>query len=645
MRRMRVATVIWTLMLLVGQVAGAAAEVVGVEVLRRDPAGTHERIIARVHFAVDPAADANRAIVDLALAPTNADGLVEFASDLLMFVPVDADQARGTVFLEIVNRGRDQALGLMSDAIQRDLAPENWSLGDRFLLEQGFTVAFLGWQLDVVPAQGLTFNAPVSPVRGRVRADYVEPGGDRVYTGFRLSYCARDPEQPDALLTHRTAIDGPAQVIPRDTWQFSADGCTVIRPGGLNPGLWEAIYEAEGSPVAGLGMAAVRDFVSFLKYGEEGPPLRENPALVERVMGFGYSQSARFLRVFLRDGFNADERGRAAFDGLLISSAGAGGGSFNHRFAMPGQAGNSVLSILRPVDLPPFTDEGLLARARAADVVPRIFTTVTSTEYWARAASLTHTSEDGTADVPLEPSARLYFLAGTPHAAGPLPTLRRTATQTFRYGVNFAQQKWTLRALTVALDDWLRDGIEPPASRYPTIAAGQLVPLDALRLPEVSGQLAVPAYLPPVWRMDYGPEFATTGIMTNPRPALGDEFPVLVPQVDAIGNELGGIPLMEIAAPLGTYTGWNISLPQLTALRYLAGLLGSFVPLPRDAEAREASGDPRPSIAEIYQDREDYLGQMRVAAEVLVDQRFMLADDVDEVMAYAVRIWDIVVGR
>ena len=147
------------------------------------------------------------------------------------------------------------------------------------------------------------------------------------------------------------------------------------------------------------------------------------------MIGFGYSQSGRFLREFVRDGFNADERGRAAFDGLLIASAGAGGGSFNHRFAMPGQAGNSVLSILRPVDVPPFTDDGLLARARTAGVVPRIFYTFSSTEYWARAGSLTHTTEDGARDVPLADSSRLYFLAGTPHAGGPLPPIRETGSR------------------------------------------------------------------------------------------------------------------------------------------------------------------------------------------------------------------------
>ena len=190
----------------------------------------------------------------------------------------------------------------------------------------------------------------------------------------RVQYCARDPAQPDATLSFRTRVRRARECWSRATrWQFGPGGCSVRLPEGFDAGLYEAVYEAEGSPVAGLGLAAIRDFASYLKFGASGSErtLREQPALVQRVIGFGYSQSGRLLREFVRDGFNQDERGRTAFDGLMVASAGAGGGSFNHRFAMPGQAGNSVLSVLRPVDLPPFTDAGLLARARIDGVVPQ----------------------------------------------------------------------------------------------------------------------------------------------------------------------------------------------------------------------------------------------------------------------------------
>ena len=581
---------------------------------------------------------ANQRIADLAAAPRNANGKVEFAGDLLMFLPKRADTARGTVFLEVVNRGRDQSLGLMSDARQRDLAPENWNLGDGFLLEQGFTVAFLGWQFDVRPGEGLKLDVPTAPVSGVVRTSVVTVSRSGGVIG--LPYCAANPSQPDAVLTFRSIINGPGNVVPRESWQFAPDGCSVRRSEGFDAGLNEVIYRATGSPVAGLGLAAVRDFASYLKHGASVTTLRENTAFMRRVIGFGYSQSGRFLREFVRDGFNQDERGRAAFDGLMIASAGAGGGSFNHRFASPGQAGNSVLSIFRPVDLPPFTDDGIVAKATTSSTVPRIFYTFSSTEYWARAGSLTHTNEGGTADVPLASTSRLYFLAGTPHASGGLPP----APQQTRHALNFADQRWVLRALLIDLDQWLSRGTPPPPSRYPTIAQRQLVPREAVRFPKIPS-LPFADYMPGVWRMDFGPKYAATRVITKEPPSLGDPFPVLVPQVNADGNDEGGIALPEVAVPLGTHTGWNVSTFPLSGLRYLAGLVGSFEPFARTRTEREQAGDSRPSIEERYKGREDYLERVRRAGMDLARERYVLEDDVDAVVKQAEQTWNVVVGR
>jgi hypothetical protein len=392
--------------------------------------------------------------------------------------------------------------------------------------------------------------------------------------------------------------------------------------------------------VAGLGLAAVRDFAAYLKNGPTGATLRENPGLMRRVIGFGYSQSGRFLREFVRDGFNQDERGRPAFDGLMISSAGAGGGSFNHRFATPGQAGNSVLSIFRPVDLPPFTDDGLLVKATKTSVLPRIFYTFSSTEYWARAGSLTHTNEAGTMDAPFSPSSRLYFLAGTPHASGSLPP----SEQGTRYPLNFAEQRWVLRALLDDLDRWITAGTEPPPSRYPTIARRELVPRTAVRFPKIPS-LPFADYMPGVWRLDYGPDYATTKVITKEPPVLGAAFPVLVPQVNADGNDEGGIALPEIAVPLGTHTGWNVSLPQLNGLRYLAGLVGAFEPFPRTRADRARTGDSRRSIEERYFSRDDYLLRVKRAADALVRDRFLLEADVDGVLDRAGQTWDAITNR
>lgn len=616
----------------------ASAEVVRIEVQRRDDAGTHERVIARVHYAVDPSLPANRRIADLAFAPRNPEGRVEFSGDLLLFLPKAARDARGTVFLEIVNRGRDQSLALMSGARQKSLAPENWNLGDRFLLEQGFTVAFLGWQFNV--REGLGLQVPVAPVSGTVRESVVTVGPTGPDAGVRLTYCAADPSQPDATLTSRSTIDGPARLAPRSSWQFAPDGCSLRTQGSLDAGLHDVIYRASGSPVAGLGLAAARDLASYLRYGGVTTTLRENPGSMQRVIGFGYSQSGRFLRELVRDGFNEDERGRAAFNGLMIASAGAGGGSFNHRFADPGQAGNSVLSILRPVDLPPFSDDALLARATASSTVPRIFYTFSSTEYWARAGSLTHTSEDGAADVPLASTSRLYFLAGTPHASGPLPLAR----QQTRYALNFAEQRWALRALLIDLNAWVSAGTEPPPSRHPAVARRELVRLGAVRFPRVPS-LPFPTYMPGVWRMDHGAAYADTRVITNEPPLLGKPYVVLVPQVNPDGNDEGGVRLPEVAVPLGTHTGWNVSIFRLSGLGYLAGLVGAFEPFARTRAERDRTGDDRPSIEERYVGRGDYLARVRRVAADLVRDRFLLPADVEPVVARAAQTWDTLVER
>ncbi len=625
------------LVVLTSQVA--LAEVVRVEIRRRDDAGTHERLIGRVYFTVDPSLPANRGIADIEFAPKNKDGMVEFSSDLLFFKPKEGRQARGTVFLEVVNRGQDQSLALMSAARQRDLSPESWDLGDRFLLEQGFTVAFLGWQFDVQPSQGLTFQAPIVDVEGVVRESYIFTTGGVTTTAFRLAYCASAAKRDDAKVTFRSRIDGQPQTLARDSWNLSPDGCVIRLQGDLTAGLYEAVYNAKGSPVAGLGLAAIRDFVAYLKHGPSSSPLRENGANLERVVGYGYSQSGRFLREFVRDGFNADERGRIAFDGLMIASAGAGGGSFNHRFAKPGEAGNSVLSILRPVDLPPFSDDGLLSKARAARVVPKIFYTFSSTEYWARAGSLTHTTEDGLKDAPLAPTSRLYFLAGTPHSGGAFPP---SNGQQFKQYMNFAQQRWVQRALLLDLDAWVRGEADPPASRYPSIAAGELVPLDAVDFPRAPS-MPFASYMPSVWRMDYGPLFDSKHIISNEPPSLGSRYAILVPQVNADGNDRSGIRLLEIAVPLGTYSGWNVALPQLRDLQYLAGLIGSFDPFPLTREDRVRTGDSRRSIAERYSSREDYIRQVKRAADDLVRQRFMLAADVPAAVQRAEDMWSAIV--
>jgi hypothetical protein len=277
--------------------------------------------------------------------------------------------------------------------------------------------------------------------------------------------------------------------------------------------------------------------------------------------------------------------------------------------------------------------------------MPKIFYTFTSTEYWARAGSLTHTSDDGRRinDAPLGDNSRLYFLAGAPHASGSLPLIR---DQTFQHFMNFAQQRWAQRALLLDLDAWLRRDIEPPASQYPSISKGQLVALEDVHFP-AAPSFPFTSYMPKVWRMDYGSRYAATRVITKEPPQLGAPYRVLVPQVDADGNDVSGIRLPELAVPLGTYTGWNATVPQLGGLGlnnlgYLGGLIGGFEPFALTKEQRERSGDARLSIAERYTGRQDYLDRVGRAAEDLVRQRFMRGEDVPAVLLEADKIWSAV---
>ena len=370
--------VCWIAWNIVGALS-AAAEVTRVEITTKTPwlggralgrAGPYEKLQGRIYFEVDPESPASRRIADIGLAPRNAKGRVEFSSDFVLVRPRDAARARHSILLEIPNRGLTQANGSFFfaasgsafDLMNLDVT----SLSDAFLFEQGFTVAWLGWQFDL-PEGAIRMDAPSANVSGAVRQSIIAtfPGGHLARLGGSNSYCAADAVQPDAQLAAKAHFDDQGRVLPRASWAFARigngklipDPCAVFSRDEFEPGqLYELTYQGAHPPLAGLGEAAVRDFVSWIKFGGVESPLREHPETVSRVLGYGYSQSGRFLRDFLYRGFNADERGRQAFDGLFIASAGGGRGSFDHRYAMPGEAGNSVLSDLRPVDLFPFSD-------------------------------------------------------------------------------------------------------------------------------------------------------------------------------------------------------------------------------------------------------------------------------------------------
>jgi hypothetical protein len=387
---------------------------------------------------------------------------------------------------------------------------------------------------------------------------------------------------------------------------------------GFEPGrLYEIDYPATGAKVSGAGMAAIRDAASAFRYRTD-MPIRGRSAYI-----FGASQSGRFLRQFLHDGFNVDEKDRRAFDLVWPHIAGAGQGSFNERFAAPGYNTFSATRFPFADSEQPGPDgkrDGLLASYRP-DQAPKVIYTNTSVEYWGlgRSAALTHLAPDGRSDATVPVNVRIYLLAGTQHGEAAFPPTRGAGQAL----ANPIPQGNVMRALLRAAHAWTGSGTPPPDSRHPGLRDGSLVALNAIAFPAIPG-LSDPRTIEGPGRTD-GEHFMA--------------LPFFVPRVDADGNEVAGIRVPELAVPLATTTGWNFRADRVGNSTTLYALLGSYVPFARTKAEREARRDPRLSIEERYRDREDYLARIRASAAGLVKDRFLLEEDVEDVMQRASRHW------
>jgi hypothetical protein len=632
-------------------------------------AGAYQRIKGRVHFEVDPKLAPNRIISDIDLGPQNSRGRVAFSSDFYMLAPVDASKSNGTLLFEVSNRGGKGMLGMFNLATGSRDPKSEAEFGDGFLFQHGFTLAWLGWQFDVPKDPDLMrVYAPVAkqgshPIRGLMRAEHIPEQrtlsfslGDRTM----IAYPVVNPNDPALHLTVRDRRDGQRQTIPREAWQFGRDDQgkpapdrgKVFMAAGFEPGkIYELVYTAQDPVLVGLGPAGIRDFISFLKHGglrglDAAAPFEGAPRRFSQALGFGVSQSGRFLRTFLYYGFNQDEQTRRVFDGVMVHVAGAGRGSFNHRFAQPSRDGHPFMNCFYPTDIFPFTDleqsdsetklsEGILSRTTKENVTPKVFYTNSSYEYYGRAASLIHTTLDGTQDAPLAKDTRIYLMAGGQHGPAAFPPSQQR-TQQMPNPNNF---RWSMRALLLALNSWVADGKEPPPSRHPRLADQNLTSLADLKFPKIPG-VRVPERIQTAYRLDFGPGFRSQGIVSLEPPKVGKPFPTMVPQVDSDGNEAAGIRLPDIQVPLATYTGWNLRVPELGAADELYSMVGSFIPFARTKAERGKQGDPRPSIEERYPNRQEYLQRVKVAAHRLAREGYLLESDIPNVVAGASEKWD-----
>jgi hypothetical protein len=627
--------------------------------------GAYEKIVGRVHFAINPKNPHNQQVVDLNKAPRNSHGEVEFSADFYVLLPKSG--GNGTLLLEIPNRGGKGLLPVMQGAKPSIDPGTDEEFGDGFFLNQGYTLAWLGWQWDVRDEAGLMkLYAPVAhepngdSIHGLVRADWTPAERKdewplaHVIVGSigGMGYPVSDPAARENVLTIRDCPTCERHLIPRVDWQFAHQDQHGVGPsdrfvrldGGFQPGkLYEIVYAATDPVVAGLGMAGVRDFVSYTKYNQE------SIVHVDRALGLGVSQSGRLLRHFLWQNLNADESERKAFDGILSMVAGAGRGSFNHRFAQSSRDAETTSSLFYPTDLFPFTDlpetdpilrqtAGLLDASRRSKTTPHIFFVNTSHEYWQRAASLIHTSVDGSREITPSEDVRIYFAAGQGHAPvrfppkiGSIPELHGQQKG------NPVQCIWLWRALITDMDEWARNGTLPPPSTYPHVSDATLVAPQDLAFPRIPA-MVLPAAPLGAYRLDFGPEWKN-GIITLEPPKVGRAYTVLVPQVDQDGNERTGIQLPELQVPLATYTGWNLRDPSLGMPGYTIPFIGSYIPFAKTADERKRSGDPRLSIGERYSTMEEYMRLYRRAAESLVKDRFLLPEDVPAVLEFGKMEW------
>ena len=660
-------------LLLAGLVAApVSADVVRIEVQSRSDlvggqafgaAGPFEKIAGKIFFAVDPALPANRIVTDLDKAPRNAAGKVEFSSDFFLIKPKDIARGNSAVLYEVSNRGGKGMLGFFNHATGSGDPSSPADMGDGFLMRQGFTLLWVGWQFDVPQRAGLVrVYAPAAsdngrPIRGLVRSDFVVTERETDHSladRNHMAYAVADPGSPDNVLTVRDAVEGPRRIVPRDQWGFArtegnaqvADATRVSLKGKFEPNkIYEVVYAAENPPVVGLGPAAIRDVVSMLKY-RSADALSIPAGAITRATAFGISQSGRFLRTYLYYGFNRSEDNRKVFDGVIAQVAGAGRGSFNHRFAQPSRDGHPYINFFYPTDIFPFTDvaqkdpetgvtDGLLTHAGSPELLPKIFYTNSEYEYWGRAASLIHTTVDGAGDAPLMDNVRIYLLAAGQHGPGAFPPTQTIGQQRN----NPLDYRWAMKALLLAMDRWTASGAAPPPSQYPHVSDGTLVQPARLKFPKVPGVTTSTA-VHRAYRADYGPAFASAGVVTIEPPRIGTAFPILVPQVDVDGNGAAGVRMPELTVPLATYTGWNLFNDRSGPADVLSSMQGSYIPLPRTAAERKRTNDPRLSIEERYRDKEQYLGLVSKAAQSLVDRGFLLAEDLTVVLSDARRHWD-----
>jgi hypothetical protein len=636
--------------------------------------GAYEKLVGKIYGEVDPKNRLNKPIVNIDRAPRNRRGRVEYASDLCILKPVDMARGNGKIFFDAPNRGGKRIVAFLNDAPQSNDPTTLKDAGSGFLMRQGYTIVWCGWQGDLMPVKNwLVLNVPVATnngkeIIGQTRTEIVvdekgvksQPlsGDERV-----KSYEAATRDKSKASLTVREKSYGERIPVPPSEWEYAAcvkdsrsgekstkrSGKHLYLHAGFKPGhIYEFVYAAKNPPVLGLAFAVVRDLVSFLRYQGKDSAGRPNPLVTDKkttavryAYGWGRSQSGRFLRDLIYHGFNEDESHRKVFDAIAPHVAGGGRMFLNYEFARPVTSSQQHTNQLDPELFPHAYNilkdaqtgrrDGILKRPKTD---PIVFHTQTSTEYWQKRGCLAHTDGKGR-DIPLPENVRLYVLASAQHNS---PFGSEAVKEDTQQRINPLPAGDVLRALMVAMDLWISQGIPPPPSQYPTVRDGTLVEPNSksVGFPRIPGARFAGLHNRQLF-LDYGPKIDRGRIDSHPpKPIREGAYKILVPKVDTDGNDLAGIRLPAVKIPIGTYTGWNLR-PRGLAEDELSGLLGSHIPFAKTRSQRKKIGDPRRSLAERYEDQGDYVRQVSRAARTLVDERFLLPEDAERIIAEAAK--------
>jgi hypothetical protein len=617
-------------------------------------AGPYEKIVGRAFGEVDPSHRLNAEIVNLEHAPRNAAGRVEYWVDFCLLKPTDIRKSNRRILYDAPNRGDKLALVDINDAPKglgsNDPAGTE-DAGNAFLMRQGYVILFSAWQGDVAPEEKhMLASFPIATSNG---TPIVEAAREEFIFGHTnspaiapLTYPADSMDQGRATLTVRQHEKYSRVAVPPGQWRYlSPTRIEIVLTAGFDAGaIYEFIYPARDPIVMGLGFAAVRDVVAFMRYAAADDNGRSNPLnlgtggpAIDHVIAHGRSQPGRFLREFLHLGFNEASQRRRVFDGVYASIAGSRRIYLNHPFSQPGRFHRQHEDHLFPGDQFPFTyatrfdpisakTDGILDRCLASGTCPKIMHVDSSTEFWQGRSSLVVCDERG-ADIALPDEVRVYLFSSTGHAGAAMFRHSEAFFQPSDNPLNKLNYGALNRALLAALDEWATRAIPPPASRFPRSGDRTLVPplpKAGQGFPDIPG-VSYAGLVNQLCELDYSQQ--------PPRPIPGRDYLVLVPRVDADGNEIAGIRLPDVAVPLGTRTGWNIRSAGFAQGALM--VVGSYIPFAATAKERRAAGDPRLSLEERYPSREYYVKAVARAAVDLQNERLLLAEDVERYLATA----------